>query len=173
MDMDVEGRQLYIEQHRAELLEFMRLHGINEVPQARNIRRVIADLARHVLIEGPRAAITAMQDGFIQIMRRHFSEVTVEHLQQYYEPLALPLVRQILERLQCAEPNQDSVRVFGILSDFINRHRDDETLLRRFLHYATGSSNARGNQILVHVSQDILRASPHCIYRSLKTMKKL
>ena len=112
MDMDVEGRQLYIEQHRAELLEFMRLHGINEVPQARNIRRVIADLARHVLIEGPRAAITAMQDGFIQIMRRHFSEVTVEHLQQYYETPALPLIRQILERLQCAEANQDSVRVF-------------------------------------------------------------
>ena len=70
-----------------------------------------------------------MQDGFIQIMRQHFSKVTVEHTQQYYEPPALPHIRQILERLQCVEPNQDSVRVFGILSDFPNRHRDDETLL--------------------------------------------
>ena len=119
-----------------------------------SIRRVTVDLAKHFLIEGPCTAITAMQDGFIQIVRRYFSEVTVEHMQQYYEPPALPHIRQILERLQCAEPNQDSVRVFGILSDFPNRHRDDETLLWCFLHYATGSTNARENQTLVHVSQD-------------------
>ena len=88
----------------------MHLHGINEVPKASKC--AIAELTRHVLIEGPCTAIMAMQDGFIQIMRRHFSEVTVEHLQQYYETPALPLIRQILERLQCAEANQDSVRVF-------------------------------------------------------------
>ena len=105
MNIDVKGRQLHIEQQRAELLQFMRLHGINEVPRARNIRCVIADLARHVLIEGSRTAIMAMQDGFIEIVRRHFSEVTVEHLQQYYEPPALPLIRQILERLQYKQTN--------------------------------------------------------------------
>ena len=105
MNIDVKGRQLHIEQQRAELLQFMCLRGINEVPRARNIRCVIADLERHVLIEGSRTAIMAMQDGFIEIVRQHFSEVTVEHLQQYYEPPALPLIRQILERLQYKQTN--------------------------------------------------------------------
>ena len=121
------------------------------MPPISEIRVLIVSVARYSLLEGPRAAILAMRAGFQSVTGSTFSRVTAGMVSEWYQQQRRPIFDEICERLQMASDKEGADRVFGVLIAFLTEHRE-EGLLRNFLRYTTGSSNARGASIRVIIS---------------------
>lgn len=99
-----------------------------------------------------------MRSGFQSITGSAFTGVTGEMVSQWYQEQRRPIFDEISTRLQLTSNEEGAGRVFNMLTGWLREHRNDEVLLRRFLRYTTGSSNARGDTISVDI-----RRSYDCI----------
>ena len=148
----------FVASRRQQLLEIFREFHVPSLPQTSELRRLLVNVARYSLIELPRAAIASMRSGFQSITGSAFTGVTGEMVSQWYQEQRRPIFDEISARLQLTSDEEGAGRVFNMLTGWLREHRNDEVLLRRFLRYTTGSSNARGDTISVDI-----RRSYDCI----------
>ena len=153
---DIDDIQRYIQRRRQELLDLLREFNVPSVPAANEARSTMINLARHTLLEIPSAAINAMQVGFFSITGSTFNGVTRQMVSSWYSEQRRPLFEEIYRRLELGSTEEGSERVFNVLIAFLSQHRSNEDLLRRFLRYSTGSTNARGNNIRVYISSSAM-----------------
>ena len=130
---------------------------------ASEARSTMINLARHTLLEIPSAAINALQVGFFSITGNTFNGVTREMVSSWYREQRRPLFEEICRRLQLESTEEGSERVFNVLIAFLRQHRCNEDLLRRFLRYSTGSTNAIGDSIRANISSSVMAIS-HATY---------
>lgn len=152
-----EGEHLsnFVASRRADILEILREFSVSTLPPTREIRSLIVNTARHSLLEVPRAAITAMESGFHSVTGNFFSQVSGRMVSSWYQQQRRPVFEEICARLYMESDEEDAAgRVFDLLVGFLREHREDEDLLRRFLRYSTGTSNARGDRIRVEIRRD-------------------
>ena len=165
---DVDGLQRYIQRRRQELLELLRVFNVLSVPAANEAKSTMLNLARHTLLEIPSAAIIAMQAGFFSITGSTFNGVTAEMVSSWYREQRRPLFEEICRRLQLGSTEEGSERVFNVLIAFLRQHRSNEDLLRRFLRYCTGSTNARGDNIRVNINSGAMAISHATCFLSME-----
>ena len=87
----------------------------------------------------------------MEVVGRAFEGLTVGMLRRHQENERNLILDNFINRLQCDDHDAESLRVYGLLIDFLTRHRDNEPLLCRFLQYATGATSATGGRIRVEV----------------------
>ena len=165
---DVDDLQRYIQRRRQELLDLLREFNVSSVPAANEARSTMINLARHTLLEIPSAAINAMQVGFFSITGSTFNGVTGEMVSSWYREQRRPLFEEICRRLELESTEEGSERVFNVLIAFLRQHRSNEDLLRRFLRYCTGSTNARGDNIRVNISSSATAISHATCFLSME-----
>ena len=109
-----------------------------------------------------------MQVGFSSITGSTFNGVTGEMVSSWYREQRRPLFEEICRRLQLESTVEGSERVFNVLIAFLRQHRSNEDLLRRFLRYCTGSTNARGDSIRVNISSSAMAISHATCFLSME-----
>lgn len=144
----------FVSENRQDILELLAHFDVSFLPRSSEIRPLLVNIAKYSLLEGPRAALTAMQSGFQSISGSAFSGITGAMISEWYQQQQCPIFEKISTRLQMESDEEGASRVFNVLMDFLREHRTDEGLLRKFLRYTTGSSNARGDVIKVDIKRN-------------------
>ena len=90
----------------------------------------------------------------MEVVGWEFEGRMVDMLRRHPDDERNLILDNIISRLHCKEQDPDSLWMYGLLTEFLTRHGDNLPLLRRFLHYATGSTSSTGVRIRVQVDPD-------------------
>ena len=120
------------------ILDFGERGGVNFTPTIENIRKIVVEVARAVLINTPFHSMGKIKDGMLQVPGSHllWSGISVDELHQLYCEL-LPSPEKVTAILSAVCKEQEEERVFSFLRRYTSSLSQENAV--GFLRWVTGS----------------------------------
>lgn len=132
---------------QSSLINVLSVYGCNEMPTPVNIRRLILEVARYVLINRPLGIVFTLHSGIPTMYHKFFSQFSLEKWFQLYKALTVT-AESLLEAVREPEDmNKAQARVYRFFMTFISDSKADT--LRWLLRFITGSAVLLGKPISV------------------------
>lgn len=139
--------QPFEEQLLDKIMEILPRFGCRQVPNHRNFKEMLMQVARYEFLVKPMAAISLIHDGIPILHSPFWNRLSVEDAFRLYMTLtANP--GKVVSILQSLPLNSNEERVFTYLKQFIGSMNQDD--VRKFLRFTTGSSVCLTKSIRVH-----------------------
>ena len=127
------------------LINVLARFGCREIPTNGTIRALLIRISHYELVSKPLAAVALMNSGITDWWQRK----SVEELYEVYMALTATPAK-VLQAINVETSNQNEERTITYLRQFIGGMKQE--MVRRFLHFTTGSSVVLSRSITVNSS---------------------
>ena len=120
------------------LLDFAERGGVTFTPTIENVRKIVLEVARTVLINTPMHSMTKIKEGMLHVPGSHlvWANISVGELHQLYSEL-LPSPEKVTAMLTATCNDQEEERVFSFLRRYTLSLSQEKAVV--FLRWVTGS----------------------------------
>ena len=132
---------------QCDVLSVLSRYGCRDVPNPRNLKKIIIDVSNFEFVMKPSLAISLMNQGIPEKHCGFWSKMSIVELHDIYNALSVSANRvlSMLEDPKCLNENQE--RIFGYLKLLIGNMNVEE--LQAFMRFVTGASVCLGKGIQI------------------------
>ena len=122
--------------------------GVALTPRIENVRNIIIEVSRAILVNAPMHSMTKMKEGMLEVESSNhvWSGITASELHQLYSEL-LPTTEKIASMLSANCADREEERVFSFLRRYVGSLNQVDAVT--FLRWITGSETITVNTIKV------------------------